>query len=176
MEHNILSAPRRANKRDAEKTKNPAERRFGDLTRMENGEPWSMKTLKQPGLRVTTAWTIATQTESALKEGNYVQGTVLLVLRKQIANATAFLDEIYPQVEHEVKAQFDTMLALEDQEDPNFGDTDYQLAAYAAAPRVLTQYKSIEEIDVSYELAKTRKKGEVSPNRGDYRQCREHCL
>ena len=47
MEHNILSAPRRAGKRDAEKTKNQAERRFGDLTRMENGEPWSMKTLKQ---------------------------------------------------------------------------------------------------------------------------------
>ena len=33
------------------------------------------------GLRVTAAWTIATETESALKEGNYVQGTVLLVLR-----------------------------------------------------------------------------------------------
>ena len=27
------------------------------------------------GLRVTAAWTIATETESALKEGNYVQGT-----------------------------------------------------------------------------------------------------
>jgi hypothetical protein len=26
---------------------NQAERRFGDLTRMGNGEPWSMKTLKQ---------------------------------------------------------------------------------------------------------------------------------
>ena len=39
-----------------------------------------MKTLKQPGLRVTAAWTITTETESALKEGNYVQGTVLLVV------------------------------------------------------------------------------------------------
>ena len=114
------------------------------------------------GLRVTAAWTIATETESALKEGKYVQGTVLLVLRKQTADETAFLDEIYPQVEHEVKAQLDSMLALKDQEDPNFGDTDYQLAAYAAALRVLTQYKSIEEIDVTYELTKTRKKGEVS--------------
>jgi putative DNA methylase len=64
------------------------------------------------GLRVTAAWTIATETESALKEGNYVQGTVLLVLRKQTAGETAFLDEIYPQVEHEVKAQLDTMLAF----------------------------------------------------------------
>ena len=55
------------------------------------------------------------------------------------------------------------MLALEDDEDPNFGDADYQLAAYAAALRVLTQYKKIEEIDVAYELSKPRKKGEVSP-------------
>jgi putative DNA methylase len=79
------------------------------------------------GQRVTAAWTIGTETESALKEGNYVQGTVLLVLRKQTGGETAFLDEIYPEVEHEVEAQLEAMLALEDQEDPNFGDTDYQL-------------------------------------------------
>jgi hypothetical protein len=115
------------------------------------------------GLCVTTAWTIATETDSALKEGNYVQGTVLLVLRKQTSNDTAFLDEIYPEVEHEVKAQLDAMLALEDQEDPNFSDADYRLAAYAAALRVLTQYGSIEDIDVAHELAKTRKRGEPSP-------------
>ncbi|WP_416666333.1 anti-phage-associated DUF1156 domain-containing protein [Egbenema bharatensis] len=111
------------------------------------------------GLRVTTAWCIATETDSALKEGNYVQGTVLLVLRKQTSDNTAFLDEIYPKVELEVKRQLDSMLALEDEEDPNFGDTDYQLAAYAAALRVLTQYKNIEDIDVAYELSKPRKKG-----------------
>jgi putative DNA methylase len=57
------------------------------------------------GLRVTAAWTIGTETESALKEDNYVQGTVLLVLRKQTGGETAFLDEIYPEVEHEVEAQ-----------------------------------------------------------------------
>ena len=43
------------------------------------------------GLRVAGAWTVATETESALKEGNYVQGTVLMVLRKQTAETTAFL-------------------------------------------------------------------------------------
>lgn len=115
------------------------------------------------GLRVTAAWCIATETDSALKEGNYVQGTVLLVLRKQSSDDTAFLDELYPQVEMEVKAQLDSMLALEDKEDPNFGDTDYQLAAYAAALQVLTQYKNIEDIDITYELSKPRKKGETSP-------------
>lgn len=115
------------------------------------------------GLRVTAAWCIATETESALKEGNYVQGTVLLVLRKQTSEETAFLDEVYPQVEVEVKAQLKSMLELEDKEDPNFGDADYQLAAYAAALRVLTQYKRIEDINVAQELSRTRARGETSP-------------
>ncbi|WP_206171444.1 hypothetical protein [Thiorhodococcus mannitoliphagus] len=115
------------------------------------------------GLRVTTAWTIATETESALKEGNYVQGTVLMVLRKQTSDDIAFLDEIVPQVEIEVELQLRSMLELDDREDPNFSDADYQLAAYAAALRVLTQYRGIEDIDVAYELARERKRGEESP-------------
>ena len=115
------------------------------------------------GLRVTAAWTIATETESALKEGNYVQGTVLMVLRKQTSDDVAFLDEIVPQVEIEVEHQLKSMLELDDQEDPNFSDADYQLAAYAAALRVLTQYQGIEDIDVAYELARERKRGEESP-------------
>lgn len=32
---------------------------------------------------VSTAWAIATETESTLKEGNYLQGTILMVLRKR---------------------------------------------------------------------------------------------
>jgi len=115
------------------------------------------------GLRVTAAWCIATETDSALKEGNYVQGTVLLVLRKQTSGETVFTDEIYPQVEEEVKNQLNEMLALEDREDPNFSDTDYQLAAYAAALRVLTRYRNIEDIDVAGELARPRQRGEQSP-------------
>jgi putative DNA methylase len=115
------------------------------------------------GLRVTAAWTIATETESALKEGNYVQGTVLMVLRKQTSEDVAFLDEIVPQVEIEVESQLKSMLELDDQEDPNFSDADYQLAAYAGALRVLTQYKGIEDIDVAYELSRERKRGEESP-------------
>jgi adenine-specific DNA methylase len=115
------------------------------------------------GLRVTAAWTIGTETESALKEGNYVQGTVLMVLRKQTSEDVAFLDEIVPLVESEVENQLKAMLALEDREDPNFTDADYQLAAYAAALRVLTQYRGIEDIDVSYELSRDRARGEVSP-------------
>jgi putative DNA methylase len=54
------------------------------------------------------------------------------------------------------------MLALEDDSDPNFGDADYQLAAYAAALRVLTE-RPIEEIDPLREITRPRQRGEVSP-------------
>jgi hypothetical protein len=114
------------------------------------------------GPRVTAAWTVSTETDSPHKKGaNYVQGTVLLVLRKQTGDGVAFLDEIYPEVEGEVRRQLDSMHELDDTHaaNPDFGDTDYQLAAYAAALRVLTQYQSIEDIDIAYELAKPRKKG-----------------
>lgn len=113
------------------------------------------------GLRVTAAWCIATETTSELKEGNYVQGTVLLILRKQTGEDSAFLDEVYQEVEGEVRRQLDSMKDLDDARDPNFSDTDYQLAAYAAALRVLTS-KKIEEIDVAYELTRKRGKGEKS--------------
>ena len=110
------------------------------------------------GLRVTAAWCIATETDSALKAGNYVQGTVLLILRKQTSGDIAFLDEVYPEVEDEVKRQLDAMHELDDPhaDAPDFGDTDYQLAAYAAALRVLTRYKAIEDIDVTRELSRPR--------------------
>lgn len=116
------------------------------------------------GLQVTAAWTIATETESVgLKEGNYVKGTVLLVLRKRKSEKTAFLDEIMPEVEDEVKAQIRSMQRLDDKEEPNFTDADYILAAYAASLKVLTSYKKIEDIDVAYELSRVRKSGELSP-------------
>ena len=115
------------------------------------------------GLRVTAAWTVATETESALKSGNYVQGTVLMVLRKQTSEATAFLDEVVPDVETEVQRQIDSMLQLDDGEAPNFSDADYQLAAYAAALRVLTQYRAIEDIDIAYQLSRQRRDGETNP-------------
>ena len=113
------------------------------------------------GLMVSAAWCIATETGPATGSGNYVQGTVLLVLRKQRSPETAFLDEVYPQVEDEVRRQLDSMLRMDNTREPDFSDTDYQLAAYAAALRVLTS-KRIEEIDVAYELTRTRARGEIS--------------
>ncbi len=105
------------------------------------------------GLTVTAAWNIATETDaSGLKDGNYVKGTVLLVLRKQQGEEEAFLDELTADIKTEVKKQIESMQKLDDREDPNFSDPDYVLAAYAASLKVLTSYKAIGEIDLDYEL------------------------
>ncbi len=115
------------------------------------------------GLQVTAAWTIQTETESAgIKKGNYVQGTVVMVLRKRTTEQVGFLGDISAEVEQEVRRQLEQMLDLDDKDQPNFEDTDYQLAAYAAALRVLTGYGRIEEIDVHDYLGRERRKGEVN--------------
>jgi adenine-specific DNA methylase len=102
------------------------------------------------GLKATAAWTISTETEaSGIKQGNYVQGTVCLVLRKRVGGEPGFLDEVYPLVEDEVKRQIASMQALDDGGEPNFNDADYQLAAYAAALKVLTQYGNLDGRDVA---------------------------
>lgn len=105
------------------------------------------------GLRVTAAWNIATETEaSGLKDGNYVKGTVILVLRKLTGDNMAFLDEINSDIRSEVKKQIASMLELENKEEPNFSDPDFVLAAYAASLKVLTSFKTIEDLDLDYEL------------------------
>ena len=53
------------------------------------------------GLRVSAAWNVVTETESALKEGNYVQGTVCLVLRKRLGEANARRMEIEAEIEED---------------------------------------------------------------------------
>lgn len=132
----------------------------------QDAEVWSdvALILWAAGLQVTAAWTIATETESAgIKQGNYVQGTVLLVLRKRRGNPRGDLADIFPEVQAEVRRQLRQMLDLDPKEDPNFGDADYQLAAYAAALRVLTGYAAVDEIDVEKEIYRTRARGERSP-------------
>ncbi|MDD2741613.1 MAG: DUF1156 domain-containing protein [Rhodocyclaceae bacterium] len=115
------------------------------------------------GLKVTAAWTISTETATGgIKKGNYVQGTVNLVLRKRTDQRSAWLDEIYPLIEDEVKQQLDSMTTLDDESEPNFGDTDYQLAAYAAALRVLTQFADIEGMDIRHELFRERTRNQKS--------------
>ncbi|HNO74565.1 MAG TPA: DUF1156 domain-containing protein, partial [Nitrosomonas mobilis] len=115
------------------------------------------------GLKATAAWTISTETEAAgIKKGNYVQGTVCLVLRKRTTNEPGFLDEVYPLVEDEVKHQIASMQALDEGGEPNFNDADYQLAAYAAALKVLTQYGNLDGKNVEHEVFAVRARNEKS--------------
>ena len=115
------------------------------------------------GLKATAAWTISTETEAAgIKKGNYVQGTVCLVLRKRLGSEPGFLDEVYPLVEDEVKRQIASMQALDEGGEPNFNDADYQLAAYAAALKVLTQYGTLDGKDVEHEVFAVRANKEKS--------------
>ena len=111
------------------------------------------------GLKATAAWTISTETEAVgIKRGNYVTGTVCLVLRKRVSPEPGFLDEVYPLVEDEVRRQIASMQALDEDGEPNFNDADYQLAAYAAALKVLTQYATLDGKDVEHEVFAVRER------------------
>lgn len=125
------------------------------------------------GLKVTAAWTISTETEAAgIKKGNYVQGTVCLVMRKRSAAEPGFLFDIYPTVEDEVRSQIASMKALDEGGEPNFTDSDYQLAAYAAALKVLTQYSTLDGKNVSDEVFTIRAKNQKS----DFEQVIERAI
>jgi hypothetical protein len=109
------------------------------------------------GLKAAAAWTISTETEAVgIKKGNYVTGTVCLVLHKRVSPEPGFLDEVYPLVEDEVRRQITSMQALDEDGEPNFNDADYQLAAYAAALKVLTQYATLDGKNVEHEVFAVR--------------------
>lgn len=116
------------------------------------------------GLQVVSAWNIATETESGgLKNGgNYVKGTVCLVLKKRNSEDIAFDDEIRDDIEIEVKKQIESMRNLDSGDNPDFTDADYILASYASAVKVLTSYKEIYGINPELELYREKAKGEVS--------------
>jgi adenine-specific DNA methylase len=104
--------------------------------------------LMDTGLQVLSAWNIATETDAlGLKSGTYVKGTVCMTLARRTGHATAFTDEVYQQVKQRVTEQLDSMQALDDPDEPCFGDPDYALAAYAATLQVLTQYDRISDLD-----------------------------
>lgn len=106
------------------------------------------------GLRVTAAWNIVTETESALKTGNYVQGTVCLALRKRLKQANARRMEIEAEIEDAVRAQLDRLTALDEAwtTEALYTDGDLTLAAYAAALRVVTSYSTIDRQPLDRDL------------------------
>jgi putative DNA methylase len=120
------------------------------------------------GLQVVGAWYIATETTSELKKGGFVQGTVVLALRKRPAGERpGFKQRILPEVKREVDAQIKQMLHLNTETEarmgaPVFNDSDLQMAGYAAALKVLTGYTSIGAEDVTAFALRPRRKGETT--------------
>lgn len=120
------------------------------------------------GLQVVAAWYIATETTSELKKGGYVQGTVILMLRKRPAGErTGFKQRILPAVRAEVERQIESMMHLNDEVkdklgEPVFNDSDLQMAGYAAALKVLTAYTQIGGEDVTNFALRPRQRGEVT--------------
>jgi putative DNA methylase len=123
------------------------------------------------GLRVVSAWNVATETTSALKDGNYVQGTICLVLRKRLGAANARRMEIEAEIEDAVRTQVTGLTRLSDEwkaeGDEIVGETlytdgDLTLAAYAAALQVVTAYSTIDRQSLDRDLYRKLAKGEKS--------------
>ena len=120
------------------------------------------------GLQVVAAWYIATETTSELKKGGYVQGTVILMLRKRPAgDRPGFKQRILPIVRNEVGRQVKEMMHLNDEVkdklgEPVFNDSDLQMAGYAAALKVLTSYTSIGGENVTNFALRPRRRGETT--------------
>ena len=120
------------------------------------------------GLHVTAAWYVVTETDSALREGSHVKGTVLLVLRKRQGQHKTTRDDLAWEIQEEVEKQVADLTGLNQQakglyRDENvFEDADIQMAGYAAALRVLTRYAVIDGRDMSAEAIRPRVKGETT--------------
>lgn len=118
------------------------------------------------GLQVTAAWYVVTETDSALREGSYVKGTVLLVCRKRQGSYKTTRDELAWELKEEVEAQVQALTGLNQEakglyRDENvFEDADIQIAGYAAALKVLTRYAIINGRNMTVEAMRPRIKGE----------------
>lgn len=120
------------------------------------------------GLRVTAAWYVVTETDSALREGQYVKGTILLVLRKRLQELDTARDELAYELAQEVKTQVDLLTGLNKgvkdlyRDENLFEDADLQMAGYAAALRVLTRYSTIDGVSMPQEAMRPRVKGQTT--------------
>jgi len=108
------------------------------------------------GLQVKQVWSVATETAGVgVRSGNFVQATYNMVLRKRTGDKVGFVDFITPQVNKRVKevitrmreSQIEAGLAR-----CGYTDTDYLLAAQAAAAEVVTGYATIDGVDLDAEL------------------------
>lgn len=119
-------------------------------------------------LQVTAAWYVVTETENAQREGSYVKGTVLLILRKRQGIHKTTRDDLAWEIQEEVEGQVQALAGLNQEakglyRDENvFEDADIQMAGYAAALRVLTRYAVIDGRDMTAEAIRPRVKGETT--------------
>jgi putative DNA methylase len=120
------------------------------------------------GLQVTAAWYVVTETDSFVREGSFIKGTVLLVLRKRRGAFKTTRDDLAWEIQEEVESQVQAVAGLNQEarglyRDENvFEDADIQMAGYAAALRVLTRYAVIDGRDMTVEAIRPRVKGETT--------------
>ena len=116
------------------------------------------------GLQVTAAWYVVTETDSALRQGANVTGTIMLVLRKRHQQLETFRDDLGWEIEAAVKAQVEALVGLDQTvrsqgSEGLYNDADLQMAGYAAALKVLTAYSTIDGKNMVVEAEAPRQKG-----------------
>ncbi|MBP6741064.1 MAG: hypothetical protein KA146_13790, partial [Leptospiraceae bacterium] len=116
------------------------------------------------GLQVTAAWYVVTESDSALRQGSNVTGTIMLVLRKRAERKESFREDIGWAIREAVKKQVESLHGL-DQEvrkehsEGLYTDSDIQMAGYAAALKVLTTFVIIDGKDMEVEANAPKQKG-----------------
>jgi putative DNA methylase len=116
------------------------------------------------GLQVTAAWYVVTETDSALRQGANVKGTIMLVLRKRHQHLESFRDDLGWEIEEAVKEQMESLVGLDKSvraqgSEGLYTDADLQMAGYAAALKVLTAYSVIDGKNMVVEAEAPRQKG-----------------
>lgn len=117
------------------------------------------------GLQVTAAWYIVTETDSALRQGANVKGTIILVLRKRHTSLSTYRDELGFEISEAVKQQIESLMSLNNEikdkrHERLYNDADLQMAGYAAALKVLTAYDKIDGKDMVSTSEAPRIKGQ----------------
>lgn len=116
------------------------------------------------GLQVTAAWYVVTETDSALRQGANVKGTIILILRKRHQELETFRDDLGWEIEDAVKEQVESLMGLDKKvraqgSEGLYTDADMQMAGYAAALKVLTANSRIDGKDMVTEAEAPRQKG-----------------
>ncbi len=116
------------------------------------------------GLQVTAAWYVVTESDSAVRQGANVKGTIILILRKRHEIKETFRDDLGWDIEEAVKEQVESLVGLDQSvratgAEGLYTDADLQMAGYAAALKVLTAYSIIDGKDMVTEAEAPRVPG-----------------